>query len=123
LTAFVTALRAALPAGRAISNCVMDFANPAAYPSAGYDLPALAAQVSRVILMAYDEHGPWENRPGPVGALSWQRQGLRAVLRSVPAAELDLGVAGYGYAWRAHANVQLSDAQALGLSDPIALSG
>jgi hypothetical protein len=36
-------------------------------------------------------------------------------MRSVPAARLDLGAAGYGYGWRPHRNVQLSDAQARAL--------
>jgi spore germination protein YaaH len=33
----------------------------------------------------------------------------------VPPAKIDLGVAGYGYAWRPHSNDMLSDAQARAL--------
>jgi spore germination protein YaaH len=62
--------------------------------------------------MAYDEHGTWENQPGPVGALAWQLEGLAALRAQVPADQIDLSQAGYGYAWRPHRNVQLSDAQA-----------
>jgi spore germination protein len=112
LTSFLTALHDDLPAGKTLSVCVSNVTSAARYRSWGYDLPAIAKVVSRVILMAYDEHGSWENTPGPVGALSWQKAGLKVVLRSVPADQVDLGEAGYGYAWRKHANYQVSDEQA-----------
>ena len=85
------------------------------YRTEGYDLAAIGQAVDQIVLMAYDEHGPWENTPGPVGSLSWQRTGLAVLLRAVPAAKVDLGDAGYGYAWRPHSNVMLSDAGARAL--------
>ena len=112
LVAFVRQLHAALPAGRTVSVCVTNYSIASNFPGDGYALRALGAAADRIVLMAYDQHGPWEDTPGPIGALSWQRAGLAIVLRSVPAAKLDLGQAGYGYAWRRHANLQLSDAQA-----------
>jgi spore germination protein YaaH len=112
LVTFLQTLRADLPVGKTLSVCVSSYASPAAYPATGYNLAGIAAAVDEVILMAYDEHGSWENQPGPVGALSWQKAGLRAALRYVPAAKLDLGQAGYGYAWRPHSNETVSDAQA-----------
>jgi spore germination protein len=115
LVAFVHALRADLPAGDGVNVDVTNYTRPAQYLAAGYELAALGAAASDITLMAYDQHGPWENRPGPVGALSWTRSGLAVVLRSIPASKIDLGVAGYGYAWRPHENVQLSDAQARAL--------
>src|SRR4051794_15790526 len=63
--------------------------------------------------MAYDQHGPGDSGPGPIGELSWQRTGLRLVLSQVPAGKVDLGVAGYGYSWSPTGAVtQLSDQQA-----------
>lgn len=112
LTAFVRQLRADLPHRASLSICVMAFTHPRAYSRAGYDLPAIARAVDRVVLMTYDQHGPWENTPGPIGALSWQRAALAAARHYVPARQVDLGVAEYGYAWRPHSNDQLSVAQA-----------
>jgi spore germination protein YaaH len=112
LSAFVAALRAALPAGRTLSVDIEGMGSASAYGAAGYDLRSLGMSADRLVLMAYDEHGPRENTPGPIGALSWTRAGLATVLRFVAPPRLDLGVAGYGYGWRPHANVQLSDAAA-----------
>ncbi len=112
LVKFVRALRAALPANKTLSICITSFTNAREYPANGYDLRELGAATSRVILMTYDQHGPWERTPGPVGALAWQKAGLKLVLRSVPAGKLDLGQAGYGYIWRPHARYTLSDAEA-----------
>jgi spore germination protein YaaH len=112
LVAFVSALRGDLPAGDAVNVDVTNYTHPAQYLAAGYELHALGAAASEITLMAYDQHGPWENRPGPVGALAWTRSGLAVVLRSIPASKIDLGVAGYGYAWRPREVVQVSDAQA-----------
>jgi spore germination protein len=115
LAGFLVALRADLPAGRSLSVCISNETSVAAYSEDGYDLPAIGRAVSQVVLMAYDQHGPWENTPGPVGSLTWQRKGLGVMLRWVPAAKIDLGVAGYGYDWRPHSNDLLSDAQARAL--------
>lgn len=112
LTAFVRTLRADLPSGSSLSICVMAETSPADYTAAGYDLRAIAASVGRVILMTYDQHGTWENQPGPVGSLPWQRSTLAAARQDVPAGKLDLGIAEYGYAWRRHSNDQLSVAGA-----------
>jgi spore germination protein YaaH len=115
LVRFLRAVRSDLPPGKTLSVCVSNETTSAAYRGDGYDLPGIRKAVSRVILMAYDEHGPWENTPGPVGSLHWQRAGLEAMLHSVPASKIDLGQAGYGYAWRPHSNDMLSDARARAL--------
>ncbi|HVW80603.1 MAG TPA: glycosyl hydrolase family 18 protein [Mycobacteriales bacterium] len=112
LVDLLSALRASLPAGKSISVCISNSLTAAAYRERGYDLAGIAGTGARVILMAYDQHGTWENQPGPVGALAWQRRGLAALRARVPAAQVDLGQAGYGYAWRPHRNVQISDARA-----------
>ena len=112
LTSFVAALDTALPVGATLSIAISTYDSAKGYARAGYDLPAIADAVDRVTLMAYDQHGPWEDTPGPVGALPWQRAGLEAMLESVPAAKVELGVAGYGYDWRPHSAVSVSDAKA-----------
>ena len=73
-----------------------------AYAAMGYDLPALAASVDQIVLMTYDDHGPWEKTPGPIGPLGWQRASVAALEKDVPAAQIFLGVANYAYAWRPH---------------------
>lgn len=102
LTAFTAALRAALPPSATLAMAVMAAGSTAGYRALGYDLPALAASLDRVVLMAYDEHGPGWSAAGPVGGLPWVRVVLAALLQSVPAPRVDLGVAGYGYGWFAH---------------------
>jgi spore germination protein YaaH len=112
LVDFLAALRAAMPSGGSLSVCISNAVTAARFRNGGYDLGGIAAHVDRVILMAYDEHGPWENTPGPVGGLAWQKRGLATVARFVPRSSIDLGQAGYGYAWRRHRRYQLSDAAA-----------
>lgn len=112
LLTFLAALHAALPAGDTLSICISNSVTSAEYRHRGYDLKGIAANVDRIILMAYDEHGSWENHPGAVGELAWQKRGLATMESVVPADQIDLGQAGYGYAWRPHRNYQISDAQA-----------
>jgi spore germination protein YaaH len=112
LTRFVRALAKALPTGRTVSVDVSNMTHAAQFDAAGYDLRALGRAADEIVLMGYDQHGTWENVPGPVGALAWQRAGLRILLAAVPRRKVTLGVAGYGYAWRPHANVYVSDRRA-----------
>jgi spore germination protein YaaH len=112
LVGLLDALRTDLPSTKSISICISNSLSATEYADRGYDLAGIASSGVRVILMAYDEHGTWENQPGPVGALAWQRKGLSVLRAQVPADQVDLGQAGYGYAWRPHSNVQISDAQA-----------
>ena len=115
LVHFVTALRADLPVGRSLSIDVGAATSLSDYAASGFDLTRLGHVVDRVVLMAYDQHGPW-SQPGPIGAIDWQRQSLAVLLTRVSAAKVDLGVAGYGYTWpkgsALHHGTSLSDAQA-----------
>lgn len=115
LVSLMSALRATLPRRATLSVTVSNHTAAAGFDANGYDLAGLGASSNRVILMAYDEHGPWEHTPGPIGALWWQRAGLSVLLQSVPARKVDLGVAAYGYGWRRHKTFALSDAQARAL--------
>jgi spore germination protein len=82
-----------------VSIAMMASTDPAEYRSRGYDLKGLAEHLDRVVLMTYDQHGPWGG-PGTVGALPWARKAVRtAIDGGIPAERIDVGVAGYGYAW------------------------
>ncbi|MHB1208794.1 MAG: glycosyl hydrolase family 18 protein [Acidimicrobiales bacterium] len=115
LVRFVTMLRAALPASCSLSIDVQASTSLSGYEQGGYDLARLSQVVNRVVLLAYDQHGPWSG-PGPIGALEWQRQSLDVLLSRVSAAKVDLGVAGYGYTWpkgsKLHDGNSISDALA-----------
>lgn len=111
------ALRDALPRRVVVALTLSNNGDLAGFASDGYDLPGLAASGCQLILMAYDQHGPWEDTPGPVGSLGWTRAGLNVLLRSSPSSRIVLGVAAYGYGWRGHHHLVLSDAQARALAE------
>jgi spore germination protein YaaH len=115
LSEFLAALRAALPAGDSLSACLEAFTSPADYAANGYDLRALARSANQIVLMTYDDHGPWENTPGPIGPLAWQRASVKALETVVRPGQIFLGAANYGYAWRPHSNVNLTVSQARAL--------
>jgi spore germination protein YaaH len=118
LSQFARELRNRLPKHATLSICVMSATHPHQYYAEwGYRLAQLAGIVDRVELMTYDEHGPWEDKPGPIGALDWQRRSVAAARHYVPKNKMDLGVAGYGYAWGTpDGNEQLTVRQARNLA-------
>src|SRR5262249_51704834 len=63
LTRFVADLRADLPDGDSLTICLSASTSHSAYAAMGYDLPALAASAGQIVLMTYDDHGPWEKKP------------------------------------------------------------
>ena len=69
------------------------------YRDLGYDPAGIAESTDSIVLMAYDQHGPWEKAAGPVGGLPWVKKVLARLLKSVPPSEVQLGIAGYGYTW------------------------
>lgn len=99
LVSLLEALRARLPQSAALSVDVSARTSREGYLEGGYRLGEVADVVDLVQLMTYDQHGPTWSGPGPVGGLDWQRRSVTAALEQVPAAMLDLGVAGYGYTW------------------------
>ena len=109
LTAFATELREELGQEKTLSIALM-LGDPEEH---GTDLEALVPVLDRFILMAYDEHGPWDaESPGPVGSLDWQRAGIDVLLETVPADQVELGIAGYGYGWGPSGDGQLCVARA-----------
>lgn len=115
LTRFVADLRADLPAADSLTVCVTAFTSLSAYRANGYNLAGLARSADQIVLMTYDDHGPWENTPGPIGPLPWQRDSVRALERVVAPGQVFLGVADYAYAWRPHSNDSLTVNQARAL--------
>jgi spore germination protein len=98
LVAFTRELRAALPR-KTLSMAFMASGDRAGYRARGYDLPALADHLDRMVLMAYDQHGPTWSGPGPIGSLSWVKRELRYFTSVLPNRKVDLGVGAYGYQW------------------------
>jgi spore germination protein len=99
LSLFVVELDEALGPQLSLSMALPLKDSPAAYFKAGFYVDAMAANIDRFIVMAYDENGPWEDMPGPIGSLAWVDTGLRALMLVVPAKKIELGIASYGYAW------------------------
>ncbi|WP_036507817.1 glycosyl hydrolase family 18 protein [Nocardioides sp. URHA0020] len=99
LVRLARALQRAMPATRTVTIDISASTSLSGYRQGGYDLAGLAGAVDVIKLMTYDQHGPGWSGAGPVGGLPWQRAALRTILRVVPARQVDLGVAGYGYTW------------------------
>ena len=116
LTRFVADLRADLPAGDSLTVCLTASTSLAGYRASGYDPAGLVAHVDQIVLMTYDDHGPWENTPGPIGPLPWQQASVRAMERVVAPSHVLMGVADYAYAWRPHSNDSLTVQQARALA-------
>jgi spore germination protein YaaH len=113
LTRFVRALAKSLGPDRTVAVTLM--ATTGNYGQLGYQLTSLAKAADRLVLMAYDEHGPF-SKPGAIGSTAWISKAIAPVLQKVKPGQVELGIAGYGYAWPAEGSTTdvatLSDAQA-----------
>ncbi len=98
LLMLVNELQTRMAPEKSVSIAVMASTDPQESVDRGYRLIELGAAVDTLALMTYDQHGTWSG-PGPIGALAWQRKAVGVVTSTVPAAKVDLGVAGYGYTW------------------------
>lgn len=97
---FAAALRKEVGGDVRLDASIMSATSRRGFLDRGYDVERLARHLDHLTLMAYDQHGTWDpSNPGPIGALPWQRACLDALLELVPAGQIDLGVAGYGYRW------------------------
>jgi spore germination protein len=114
LTSFVRELSDELAETKSVAVCIQ--ATTGSYGDLGYQLATLAKHSDRLVLMAYDQHGPW-SEPGAIGGSAWVTKALAPVLAKVRASKVDLGIAGYGYTWPADGTVgrQLSDSDARAL--------
>jgi spore germination protein len=99
LVRFVQALQDGMDAAKTVTIDISAATSVPAYRDRGYRLADLAEAADVIKLMTYDYSGPTWSRPGPIGPLTWQRDALDAILSVVPAEQVDLGVAGYGYSW------------------------
>jgi spore germination protein len=97
LVAFAKELRWRLPQKDQLAVDVAAKASVAADVAAGYLLPQLSREAD-VVLMAYDEHGPWSG-PGAIGGMPWVERTLNVARGEVPPARLVLGVAAFGFSW------------------------
>ena len=116
LVALATALRSRLPRGDLLAVDVAAPQSIAGDIAEGYRLPSLG-RVADVVLMAYDEHGPWSG-PGPIGGLPWLKRVLNVARNQIPSQRLILGMAAYGYSWRVGkhpTSAAVTDVQALRL--------
>lgn len=120
LVMFITQLNESLGAPKSVTMAVTPESSPSRYLGAGYDFARLTPLLSRVILTAYDQHGPTWSKPGPVGGLPWATTALSALIAAgVPSARIDLGVAGFGYSWPGNG----SDGRQLSVDDSRTLAG
>lgn len=100
-----------------VSIAVMASTDADGYRDTGYDLRRLVQHVDRVVLMTYDQHGPWSG-PGAIGSLPWTQRVVRAAeAEGVPRSRIDPGIAGYGYVWGGeHDGEQVTPARAAELA-------
>jgi spore germination protein len=110
LLQLVGELQSRMAPEKSVSIAVMASTDPQEYVARGYRLAELGRAVDTLALMTYDQHGPW-SAPGPIGARPWQRRAVGVVTAVVPAAKVDLGVAGYGYAWPSGRTVTVKQAR------------
>ncbi|MEO6115297.1 MAG: glycosyl hydrolase family 18 protein [Pseudolysinimonas sp.] len=113
LTAFAATLRADVGPGIHLDAAIQPSTSAAGYAHRGYDIAGLLTSLDTLTVMAYDQHGTFNpTNPGPVGELTWQRKVLAALLLNAKPAQIDLGVAGYGYRWAADGAHTVGDVRA-----------
>jgi spore germination protein len=113
LTAFAAALRADVGPDIHLDAALQASTSAAGYLRRGYDIAGLLGSLDTLTVMGYDQHGTFNPAdPGPIGELSWQRKVLAALLLTAKPAQVDLGVAGYGYRWAADGTHTVGDHRA-----------
>jgi len=65
-----------------------------------YDRAKLAEVVDYMVVMTYDEHWASSPKAGSVASLPWVEEGLKGVLKEIPASKLLLGVPYYTRLWK-----------------------
>lgn len=97
-TNFIQALRNKLGARYTLSLSVPARSSEREWWHDGYDYPALAAIVDRIMVMAYDQHYGGGS-PGPVAGCDWAEQVINYLLPLIPREKFQLGLGIYGYDW------------------------
>ncbi|WP_028962942.1 glycosyl hydrolase family 18 protein [Sulfobacillus thermosulfidooxidans] len=100
LVDFMNELHTKMPKNKVISMSVIPL-TAGTGQSGAYDLGALDKDVNSMVLMAYDLHGNG-TPPGPVSPFNWVKQSINLALKAgVQPSKLYLGIANYGYLWKA----------------------
>jgi spore germination protein len=73
--------------------------NPDPFWSGCYDRAALGKAADYVVMMGYDEHWGGGGKAGSVASLPWVEEGLRLLMKEVPAHKILLGVPFYIKEW------------------------
>ena len=83
------------------------FDNPTNSWNGAYDYNMIGQYADQVLLMTYDEHGPW-GLEGPVASINWVSEVTKYSLTVIPKEKVLLGLAAYGYDWSISGNKALS---------------
>lgn len=99
LSAFMKELSQRLkPQGYIISIDVFPKQNESTDVAMAYDYTQLANYADKIMIMTYDNHGPWSDA-GPIADIHWVENNLNYALQFIPKNKLYLGIAAYGYDW------------------------
>lgn len=64
-----------------------------------FDAALLSKSSDALVLMAYDEHAPFDTLPGPIASNDWFLSSLAARFREVSPEKVIVALGGYGYDW------------------------
>jgi spore germination protein len=80
-----------------------------------YDYTAIAADASRMRVMAYDQHAA-DTTPGPIAGFPWVRKIAAYTAKKAPLGKVELGVPTYGRDWSSGTAATLTGQQAINLA-------
>ncbi|NPV52861.1 MAG: SH3 domain-containing protein [Firmicutes bacterium] len=72
--------------------------SPASEWIGAFDYYALGRICDKIMIMTYDEHGPFSG-PGPVASASWVEKVIKYAITQIPRPKIMMGVPAYGYDW------------------------
>ncbi|CAM3945750.1 glycosyl hydrolase family 18 protein [Paenibacillus alkaliterrae] len=96
---FIRDLKKSLSAGNKLVSVDVTRENPDPNWSGSYDRAGLGKAADYVIMMGYDEYYEGRGEAGSVSSLPWVEEGLRLLLKDVPAHKVILGVPFYTREW------------------------
>lgn len=73
--------------------------NPDPFWSGSYDRHNLGKAADYIVLMAYEEHYAAGSKAGPVASIPWVKEGIKLLLKEVPAKKIILAVPFYTREW------------------------
>ncbi len=105
-TAFIEQLKTALSNENLITSvCVA--AKCIDYPTnawnGAFDYYAIGQVADFVVIMTYDEHGPWSNS-GAIASYNWVNSVINYAVTVIPKEKIVMGLASYGYEWSSAGN-------------------